>query len=174
MSKVSKAKVLVVEVSRSSLIHGMFFKSLSGLCMSNPLMDFAASFRLLWHCLHMLNVVADVRCVGIPRASKMHVGTCGYCGMCMLLNLPVGRKSSASIEFPVWSNLIGFRLAWTALFSFVHKSALDGGLKIELLWKRAYHSSVERFGISIMLLFDVHDVIDESDVECVLEVLPSI
>ena len=92
----------------------------------------------------------------------------------MLLNLPVGRKSSASIGLPVWSNLIGFRLAWTALFSFVHKSALDGGLNIELRWKREYHSSVERFGMSKMLLFEVQDVIDESDAECDLVVLPSI
>ena len=73
ISKVSKAKVLVVDVSRSSLSHGMFFKSLSGLCGSEPLvaMDLAASLRLLWHWRQMLNVVADVRCVGIPRASEM-------------------------------------------------------------------------------------------------------
>ena len=92
----------------------------------------------------------------------------------MWLNLPVGRKSSVSIGLPVWSNLMGFRLAWTALFSFVHKSALVGGLKIELRWKSEYHSSVERFGMSKMLLLDVSDVIEESDTECDLVVLPSI
>ena len=69
---------------------------------------------------------------------------------------------------------MGLRLAWTALFSLVHKSALVGGLKIELRWKSEYHSSVERFGMSKMLLLDVSDVIEESDTECDLVVLPSI
>ena len=46
-----------------------------------------------------------------------------------------------------------------------------GGLKIELLWKSEYHSSVERFGMSKMLLLDV---IEESDTECDLVVLMSI
>ena len=73
ISKVSKAKVLAVEVSRSSLSQGMFFKSLSGLCVSDPLVvrDLDASLHLLWHWRQMLNVVADVRCVGMPRASVM-------------------------------------------------------------------------------------------------------
>ena len=73
----------------------------------------------------------------------------------MWLNLPVGRKSSTSIGFPVCANLRGFRLAWTAVASFVHRSALEGGLSSELRWKREYHSSVERFGMSKMLLLDV-------------------
>ena len=92
----------------------------------------------------------------------------------MWLNLPVGRKSSSSMGFPVWANLSGLRFAWTAMVSFVHRSALDGGLCSELLWKREYHSSVERLGMSKMLLFDVHDVMEESDAECDLVVLPSI
>ena len=73
----------------------------------------------------------------------------------MWLNLPVGRKSSVSIGLPVWLNLRGFKLSWTAVFSFVHRSALEGGLSSELRWKREYHSSVERFGMFKMLLLDV-------------------
>ena len=92
----------------------------------------------------------------------------------MWLNLPVGRKSSSSMGFPVRANLSGLRFAWTAMVSFVHRSALDGGLCSELLWKREYHSSVERLGMSKMLLFDVQDVMEESDAECDLVVLPSI
>ena len=63
ISKVSKAKVLVVVMSRSSLSHGILLRALYGLCGSEPLvaMDLAASLRLLWHWRQMLNVVADVR-----------------------------------------------------------------------------------------------------------------
>ena len=73
ISKVSKENVLTVEESWSSLIQGMFFKSLSGVYSSVPelVMVLEASLRLLWHWRQMLNVVADVRCVGIPRASEM-------------------------------------------------------------------------------------------------------
>ena len=80
MSKLSKAKVLVVVVSKSSLSQGMFFKSLSGLCGADPLLlvALAASLRLLWHWHQMLNVVADVSCVEIPRAVVMEGCTYGY------------------------------------------------------------------------------------------------
>ena len=54
------------------------------------------------------------------------------------------------------------------------RSALEGGLSNELRWKREYHSAVERFGMSKMLLLEVQDVIEESDAECDLVVLPSI
>ena len=77
MSKMSKGKVLTVEVSRRSLIQWMFIKSLSGVCawargpVPAVLMLLLASCHLLWHWRQMLNVVADVSCVEIPRAAVM-------------------------------------------------------------------------------------------------------
>ena len=75
MSNVSKGNVLTVEVSWSSLIQGMFSRSLSGVYIWGPVpvvvMSFDASLRLLWHWRQMLKVEAEVRCSGILRASVM-------------------------------------------------------------------------------------------------------
>ena len=107
MSKVSKGKVLTVEVSWRSLIHGIVARSLSSVytctmgSVSGFLMLLVASLRLSWHWRHMLNEVAGVSCVEIPRPVVMEGGTYGYTGMWTWLKRPYRRKSCEVMGPPV-------------------------------------------------------------------------